>query len=191
LTIVAHHASRAVVLVSLILAAACKTVPTDSARSVSPETLRFWQASGRIAVSGQDGGGSGSFVWRQQGEESDVQIRGPLGVGSLHLMLSDDALKVQTGDGQSLTATDAQAELESRLGATIPTHSLRYWFLGLPAPGEHDLQAAVDSTTLQQESWRIDFQRYASTGGVRLPMRWVAVNGPAKVRVIVDKWQLR
>jgi len=182
---------RAVVAVVALFVAACTTAPivVDAPRDVSD--LGTWQVNGRMAVSGAEGGGSGSFIWRQEGDRSDVQLRGPLGVGSLRLTLDGEALRIETADGQALEAEDAQAELKARLGASVPTAALRYWLLGRAAPGQHRLEATEQAAVLEQGGWHIDFQRFGVTGGARLPMRWVAVNGPAKVRVIVDKWQLK
>ena len=37
--------------------------------------------------------------------------------------------------GQPLDGEAARAELERRLGAQLPLAELRYWMLGVPAPG--------------------------------------------------------
>jgi outer membrane lipoprotein LolB len=172
--------------------AACTTTPS------APETatrdaidLRDWQASGRIAVSGTAAGGSGSFVWSQQGGEATVQMRGPVGIGGLRLTLTEQSLRVATADGQEFVAEEAEAELAARLGASVPAQDLRYWLVGVAAPGEHQWSKAVDTATLTQHDWRIDYQRFGVTSGVRLPLKLVAVSGPAKVRIVIDKWKVK
>src|SRR5690242_4175151 len=74
----------ALILASVI--SGCATVQKNTAtppRDVA--SLHDWQARGRIAVSGATDGGSGSFTWSQRGSSANVQIRGPIGIGNLHL----------------------------------------------------------------------------------------------------------
>lgn len=164
-------------------------VPND------PAQLTNWRATGRIGVTGEGGGGSGSFDWQQRVDEADVQIRGPVGIGSVTLQLRGDPeqpqLRLQTGD-QVLEAEDAINELQARLGAVVPAGRLRYWMLGLAAPGEHQWSEpdANGTTVLQQEGWRIAYQRYSTEFGPRLPMRIQASSGAARVRIVIDRWRL-
>jgi outer membrane lipoprotein LolB len=152
--------------------------------------LTDWQASGRIAVAGANAGGSGSFSWQQHGTRAQVQMHGPIGIGSLKLTLTDETIRIETADGQVFEADEAQSELTARLGAFVPARNLRYWLVGVAAPGEHQWSNSADTATLTQENWRIDYQRYGVTSGTRLPTKLVAVNGPARVRIVVDRWTL-
>ncbi|HEX2492649.1 MAG TPA: lipoprotein insertase outer membrane protein LolB [Steroidobacter sp.] len=192
-----RRALVSLLLVALTLASGCAGVavrpqplPQDLAQ------LDRWQAIGRIGVSGPEAGGSGSFEWSQRGERAQVQIRGPVGVGGVHLEFGGDGpkpdLHLQTSDGQSLQSDAAWSELEARLGADVPAGQLRYWLLGLAAPGEHRWLQSPDGehATLEQGGWRIDYQRYSSEPGLRVPVRLRAVSGEARVRIVVDRWRL-
>jgi len=183
----------------LLLCARCASTPrqpTGVPANVDLAQLDQWQAHGRLGVSGPETGGSGSFDWQQRGDRTDLQIRGPVGVGSVRLQLRGDPaspdLKLETADGRKLESTDAWNELQSRLGAQVPAGSLRYWILGLAAPGEHLWhEAAPDgSVTLEQGGWRIDYQRYSTEPGARVPVKMSASNGAARVRIVVDSWRL-
>lgn len=185
---------------SLRFAAACFVAAWLSACAVAPRELpiatrdaselREWQARGRIAVAGPEGGGSGSFTWSQRGESAEINMRGPVGIGSVQLTLSANSIRVRTGDGQEFEAEPAQDELAARLGARVPARDLRYWMVGIAAPGEHFWTTSADTTTLTQQDWRIEYRRFGVTDGVRLPLRLEAVNGPAKVRIVIDRWQV-
>jgi outer membrane lipoprotein LolB len=168
----------------------CASAPKLDVHTRDPAHLQAWQANGRMAVAGANGGGSGSFTWRQTGSAAVVQLRGPIGIGSLRLLIDDQALRIDIGDGQILESAAAEAELASRLGAEVPAQSLRYWLLGLPAPGEHAWLQTGDTAALEQNGWRIDYQKYAVNSGARLPAKFVAVSGPAKVRIVIDRWRL-
>ena len=139
---------------------------------------------------------SGSFDWQQRGDRAEVQIRGPVGIGSVKLQVqggaADPELTLQTSDGGKLEAQAAWDELESRLGAAVPAGSLRFWMLGIAAPGEHQWheQDPQGIVTLEQDGWRIDYQRYSDDAGAHVPVRIRASSGDTKVRIVVDRWKL-
>lgn len=185
-------------LLAMAVLAGCAGAPTRTSVPVPQDLAELdrWQARGRLGVSGPVSGGSGSFDWQQRGDRTDLQIRGPVGVGSVRLQLqgeaADPSIRLETSDGQKLESDSAWNELEARLGAPVPAGSLRYWMLGLPAPGEHRwiTQNEDGAATLEQNGWRIDFQRYSTEPGARVPVRMQATNGGARVRIVVDRWQL-
>lgn len=179
---------RVLACVAFAWLSSCAVAPQVATRDASE--LREWQARGRIAVAGPEGGGSGSFTWLQRGETADIHMRGPVGIGSVQLQLSPQSMRIKTGDGREYEAEPAQEELAARLGAHVPAEDLRYWLVGVAAPGEHRWLSAGETATLLQQSWRIDYQRFGVTAGVRLPHKLVAVNGPARVRIVIDRWQV-
>jgi outer membrane lipoprotein LolB len=183
----------------LLICAGCAVAPKQPAgvpANVDLARLETWQARGRLGVSGPETGGSGSFDWQQRGDRTDLQIRGPVGVGSVRLQLRGDPghpdLKLETGNGRTLESDDAWNELEARLGASVPAGNLRYWILGLAAPGEHVWHEPSSDgiVTLEQGGWRIDYQRYSTEPGARVPVKMSASNGAARVRIVVDRWRL-
>lgn len=191
------HAFAAVALSLAIVGCAGAPTRTGTAIPQDLSELSYWQARGRLGVSGAGNGGSGSFAWEQDDDRTNLQIRGPIGIGSVRLQMSGSALapdlKLATSDGQTFRAESAWQELETRLGARVPAGKLRYWMLGLPAPGEYRWLADTgsDMPTLEQDGWRIEYQ-YADgsdePGGARLPRRIQAASGDARVRIVVDRW---
>jgi outer membrane lipoprotein LolB len=177
----------------------CASMSSRPSGGVVPGDLRElqqWVASGRIGVAGPDSGGSGSFDWQQRGDRAEVQIRGPVGIGSVRLQVAGDAenpsMKLETGNGNVLESQAAWDELEARLGATLPAGSLRFWMLGIAAPGEHRWSEAGTGgeKTLEQDGWRIDYQRYSDAPGAHVPVRINATSGETRVRIVVDRWRL-
>ena len=77
-------------------------------------------------------------------------------------------------------------ENQSCLGAAVPAGNLRFWMLGLAAPGEHRWHEANENgvVTLEQGGWRIDYQRYSDEPGARVPMRMTATSGDARVELV-------
>ena len=165
-------------------------IPADLAE------LEQWQARGRIGVSSAAGGGSGSFQWQQRGDQAHVRISGPVGIGSVRLKVQGDPsspdVALETSDGMRLESQAAWDELEARLGASVPAGRLRFWMLGIAAPGEHQWQQVdgEDAKALEQDGWRIDYQKYSDEPGAHMPVRMRASSGETRVRIVVDQWQL-
>ncbi len=44
--------------------------------------------------------------------------------------------------------------------------------------------------TLEQGGWRIDYQRFSTEPGARVPVKMSASKGAARVRIVVDRWRL-
>ncbi|MCE3283933.1 MAG: outer rane lipoprotein LolB, partial [Steroidobacteraceae bacterium] len=73
-----------------LLLVGCATAPVGSVpgpgRAANPDELTQWIAKGRIALTAQGEGGSGSFVWQQRSERTELAVRGPLGAGGLNVV---------------------------------------------------------------------------------------------------------
>jgi outer membrane lipoprotein LolB len=152
--------------------------------------LQHWQATGRLAVSTDKGGGSGSFDWQQDDDRALVQLAGPAGIGRLRLTLQGSDLSMESANGATFAAEAAWAELEARLGVRVPADYLRYWIRGLPAPGEYRWLAREPVPILEQAGWHIEYQQYGGQGALRVPVKFNASAGAARLRVIIDSWQL-
>ncbi len=162
-------------------------VPAD------PAAITSWSASGRLALSANGEGGSGSFTWEQHSASTSLSLRGPLGSGALLVTAQDDALSVTDSDGRRLDDAQTRALLQQRLGADLPWTDLRYWMLGIPAPGE---PAGVSDTSqaplrvIEQAGWRIAYDAFGRSAGVSLPTQFTASQGSVRLKVRVDRWQV-
>ncbi len=179
----------AAVGLALLLSACVVPVPRPD-HPVDLATLADWRASGRMAVAAAGSGGSGSFKWQQQGTRTTLQMQGPVGIGGLQLMLDGDRVELTASDGRQLESAAAWAELEGRLGAPVPAQKLRYWLLGLPAPGPFQWLSKESPATLQQDGWQIVYERSTVQSGTQLPARLTATNGASRVRLVIDHWTL-
>jgi outer membrane lipoprotein LolB len=185
-------------LVFAAMLAGCAHQPTRPSGPIPADLTQLdrWHAHGRIAVSAAQNGGSGSFDWEQQRDFSNVDIHGPIGIGSVNLKLRGDAthprVELRSSKGESFEGDAAWRELETRLGAAVPAGYLRYWMLGLPAPGDHQwlTEDPHGSATLEQSGWQIEYQQYSDDPGARVPVRIRASNGAARVRIVIDRWRL-
>src|SRR6185436_19302472 len=137
-------------LVALGMLAGCRTAPP--AAIVGPgadapwpeqraalEKLERYSLNGRVAVAANGQGFSASLRYEQMPRSSNLALDGPLGIGGLRVLLEGEELQIATSRGEKLDGEAARAELERRLGFALPLAELRWWLLGIPAPGDADL----------------------------------------------------
>ncbi len=184
----------------LMLLAACATTRQPPNASATPgmlwedrvivlQALDHWSFSGRAAVAVGTQGWQASLDWRQHGADTEAHLAGPLGVGATLLKLTPDGLSVDGGQ----SGAEALAQLQDRLGFDLPIASLRYWVLGVPAPGEpSDLvrNPADRAQELRQAGWTIAYDRYVPVAGDVLPTRLVLTRDLVRVRIVVDHWDM-
>ncbi len=180
------------------LMAGCATTRVDSTagqnRVADPAVLTQWTARGRIALSALGEGGSGSFVWQQRSERTELSFRGPLGAGGLQLVTDGQTLELNDGTGAPLDGEAARAALERRLGVRLPLAELRYWMLGVPAPTSEGggLVQTTPGTTpgFVQGAWVVSYDALGEQAGWLLPSRLTATTAGTRVRIVVDDWTL-
>jgi outer membrane lipoprotein LolB len=183
------------VLATAALLAGCATTRTAGpagARAPDPEHFTQWTARGRIALASQGEGGSGSFVWQQRSERTELALRGPLGAGGLQLTLDGTVLELVDAGGAPLDGDAARAELERRLGARLPLAEMRYWLLGIPAPGDvadGPVQPATGAVPgFVQAGWVVSYDALGAQGEWTLPGKLTATSGRTRVRIVIDDW---
>ncbi len=76
-----------------------------------------------------------SVNWEQQRDVTKVRLSSLLGTGGVQLEYSPARLLLTAGRDVKLVDDDAEAELVRQIGFVPPFESLRYWILGVPAPG--------------------------------------------------------
>ena len=129
-----------------VVLAGCRTAPPGKVigpgadapwpeQRAALETLDAYSLTGRVAVVAKGEGFSGSLRYQQQPQRSDLALDGPMGMGGVRVALDGEELSIETSRGDQLDGGAARAELERRLGFSLPLAELRWWLLGIPAPG--------------------------------------------------------
>jgi outer membrane lipoprotein LolB len=182
-------------LLSALLAGCAATpgVATIGGAEIDPARVVDWSASGRMAIAVADQGGSGRFDWTQRAATTDLEVRGPLGAGALRIVTDGVALAVTDGEGESVNADAAREQVRARLGADLPLAEMRYWLLGLPAPGTDALISAATSgatRAIEQSGWTVTYEAFANVQGWAVPTRLTVDGAGARIKVIVDDWRL-
>jgi outer membrane lipoprotein LolB len=181
---------------AVLSACATRRSPTSPAAAPEPWDRRIaalkhtssWQLDGRAAAALGQQGWQASLDWRQSGDDSEVHLAGPLGVGATVLKLTPGGLSVNGSP-----PSDAMvAELQERLGFELPIEHLRFWLLGIPdprSPFELTRNAQDRAAHLSQAGWSIDYDRYLSSQGDLLPGHLVLTRDEARVRIAIESWK--
>ena len=191
-------------MAALGLLAGCRTAPPPGAivgpgadapwpeQRAALEKLDRYHLNGRVAVAANGQGFSASLRYQQLPQGSNLALDGPLGVGGLRVVLDGDDLEIATSRGEKLDGDAARAELERRLGFALPLSELRWWLLGIPAPGDASVNQDAGSGEIHdftQGGWRVSINTRAAGLGFSLPQRLTAERDGARLKLLVERWQ--
>jgi outer membrane lipoprotein LolB len=193
-----------IALVSCLILSACAIRPTVTTQSLSADQqhsvlrdLSVFSFTGRVAVTGQDS--IPSMKWEQQRDATRVKLSAPIGLGSMQFDYSPGRLRLVTSRGEKLEGSEAEAELVKAMGFLPPFESLRYWILGMPAPGTAAPVEAFDAAglmqQLQQQGWTISYKRRmavnTASGALQMPARLDATRGELALRLVIERWGIK
>jgi outer membrane lipoprotein LolB len=188
---------------ALGLLAGCKTVPpavvagpgADAPwpeQRAALEKLDRYGLNGRVAVAANGQGFSAGLRYEQLPRGSNLALDGPLGIGGIRVVLDGQDVEVATSRGEKLDGEAARAELERRLGFALPLAELRWWLLGIPAPGEASLNQDDGSGEIRgftQSGWQVSIDTRAPGLGFALPRRLTAEREGTRLKLLVERWQ--
>lgn len=160
-------------------------------REASLAALNSWDMAGKLSIDDGEDGGSGRLSWQVRDDSSVMNFRGALGRGAWQLDTGPGFAELRKADGSVTRAASVRELVESEVGWRVPVDALRWWALGLPAPGGVellDLDAAGRIIAMQQDGWNVSFNRYRAFGGMELPGRMDAVRGRYRVKMAVSNW---
>ncbi|MDB5986831.1 MAG: lolB [Nevskia sp.] len=197
-----HRALRVLLGASALCLAACATTTAPPAAIDQQQAGPLWQnhqasllaiarfnLQGRIAEHGLSGNRA-DLQWTQRAAHFEVRVSGPLGVGALLLSGEPNAVSIRTKDGVLQTA-DPSAFMRQQLGWSLPVPQLRYWVLGLPAPGSTPsliLDAHGRAAALKQDGWSVEYTEYQTVDPLELPRKIELADGTHSFRLVIDQW---
>lgn len=163
------------------------------------QSLAGFQLKGRAGVRAGAEGFNATLSWRQHGAEAQLKLSGPLGAGSMMLTYGPDALSVTTSKGEVLQDGEAERALSEQIGFVPPFAALRYWVLGLAAPGapaeDQSTDAAGRIAQMTQLDWHIHYDSWSviatRAGELRVPRKVTVTRPDLRLIVVVDRWQLQ
>jgi outer membrane lipoprotein LolB len=152
-----------------------------------------WSATGRLAVKSAQEGFNAHFEWHQTGPDSELLVEGPFGAGRSTVRMSADRIRVEAGSGPAMEFVPPFSGLETalteRVGFAVPLHALSYWLKGVPDPEVgNDVDVGGGFT---QDHWQVRIEERSDTlvAGVGLPRKLTLLQGVARIRVVLDRWE--
>lgn len=187
-------------LLALLLGACSQTPPRPlpemaaelswQLRQQQLQQLTQWEISGRLAVQSDHEAWYLSLEWQQRDTEYSLNLIAPLGQGAMQLHGDGAQVTLLTDQGESISSSDPELLLYQQFGWKVPVKALRYWVLGLPAPG--DSQQSLDEygrlSHLQQSGWEIEFIDYQAQLGAELPRKVFIRNHQASIKLVINNW---
>lgn len=197
-----RRAAALAVLAVLAALAGCRTAPPPvvagpgadapwPAQRAALEQLGRYALDGKVAVAANGQGFSANLRYRQQPQRAELALDGPLGIGGMRIALEQGALAVTNSRGEALDGSAARDEIERRLGFALPLDELRWWLLGLPAPGPSEVDALEGGEIrgFSQNGWRVAIPSRAPALGFALPQRLTAEREGARLKLFIQRWQ--
>jgi len=152
--------------------------------------MREWQIRGKIGVRTATDGGSAYLDWSQSFDSFYILLSGPLGQGSTIISGNPSGARLENSDGTFVSDSPENLVME-HTGWQIPINQLLYWVKGIPAPSG-DIQMTRNALgtldTLQQDGWKLEFDRYGNALDSLLPQRIKIQKDDLKVTLIIKEW---
>jgi outer membrane lipoprotein LolB len=188
---------RAALLLTLALLAGCAgapailTAPPWEQRADRLAQLAHWRAEGKLALRSGDRAEAANLLWQQAERESNLQLSGPLGMGTTRIHSDGRILEIRRGDEIQVFDISSPDAIRRNTGWDLPLAALPFWLKGLPQPGvaADDLQFEEDLLRgLRQAGWQVQFETYGRFGDYTLPTRLRVQRGPTSARLVIRQW---
>ncbi|MFT3896808.1 MAG: lipoprotein insertase outer membrane protein LolB [Thermomonas sp.] len=196
---------RFLIVAVAVLASACAMQPAkptlpplvgapeanQAARAAKLAASPNWSMSGRIAVTNGQQGGSGRIEWKQDGARYTATLSAPVTRQSWRVSGGPEGATIEGMAGGPRQGPDAAALVFEATHWQVPVDALSEWLFGLERDGDtvhFGADGRVDR--IEGKGWVVDYSDWRQVEGVELPGRIEAVQGTAKVRLVVDGWTL-
>ncbi len=186
----------AVAALMLLTACAGRPEPTPGtwhAQQASIAAIRYFTASGKIALRTTRQAESASLLWQQLGDASHLRLSGPMGLSATTVDSDGKQVVIRQGDETRHWDVDDPA-LHYSAAWNLPLHALQYWLKGVPDP-ELDIEtlrldpAGRLPLSLQQQGWLVEYQEFSEFEGFTLPTRLRVSRKDTSARIILRHWQ--
>ena len=181
-----------------LLSAACASIP-EPAPELPPshdqvlESLNAWTLRGRLNIRGENEARTINILWEQAADAFDINLSGTLGLGTVLLYGDDRGLTMEQGNEAPVYAGSLDDLSADLMGYDYPARHLLFWIRGLPAPESGYAEERDESgllSTLRQDGWFLQFDRYEALSGVYLPGRIRLDNGSYRLTFLIQDWEL-
>ncbi|MFV3385668.1 lipoprotein insertase outer membrane protein LolB [Pseudomonas sp. NY15364] len=156
--------------------------------------LDGWQINGKIGIRAPQDSGSATLFWLQRQDYYDIRLSGPLGGGAARLTGRPGDILLEVSNRGLYRAESPEDLLREQLRLDLPVSNLLWWIRGLPAPESHSritLDGESHLAQLEQDGWKVEYQRYTEQNGYALPERLKLYGQNLEVTLVIKDWQPR
>jgi outer membrane lipoprotein LolB len=157
--------------------------------------MQDWRVRGKVAYRLPDDAGSASLDWQQTGEQSQLRLSGPLGVGSTEIHNEGALLSVKRDGIERLYPADAAPWLPGGTLLPVPVDSIEHWLRGVPDPEQPVTALETDNALarrIEQNGWVVEYSDYKDTQGLAMPARLLLTvpRIDLSLKIILRDWEL-
>lgn len=180
------------VAVGALCLGACASLlpPEESGALPQRDQLFSFTLEGRFSLRHEEKSYAGRLSWRHVGDTDELLLASPFGQGMAEIVSNAGGVRLNTSDGKSYAADDAETLTQQVLGYPLPLSQLLDWVRGRAPDGEFDPPDAFGRPLrLRQNDWRIAYE-YDSDDPQALPGRlFVQREGVLELRLRIDEWR--
>lgn len=152
-----------------------------------------WRAKGKFSYKSEETTESGNFDWRQTGDEYQLRLYGPLGIGTVRVSGNPNLVRIQNRD-QDISSDQPLSLMYRLTGLEIPLNSLPKWILGKPA-GQAPKNLSRDSNqralVFEERGWELSYSEYDSLDSNDIPGNIEARKDSIQLRLIVRSFEFQ
>lgn len=171
--------------------AACAPLPVTAPDTVATRNAApAFELQGRLSASDGQQAASGRVEWQHIRGTHHFTLLTPLGQVVAQLDADARGARLQTADGQVLSADSAEALLPQVLGVDVPIGRLGLWVQAAPGPEAEirNRDSAGRPALVIDLGWRIEYLDYAGESADAAPARLDISRGDARIRLVIDSW---
>lgn len=184
---------RWLLIAAALLLSACSTLQPPPAGPDTQLQGRLgpnWLFEGKAGIRQGAHADSASIDWRQQGEQFEIRLSGPLGQGGMQIEGGPDGVNMQvSGEAETYRAATPEGVMQQALGWHLPVSQARFWVQGRPDP-DYPFSPLTGTDGFEQLGWRIDIQRLTQISDLLvLPTRLEFSYDDLRIRLVIREWQ--
>jgi len=176
--------------------------PLNEARAPSPVTVQRqaqlsaitdFKIEGRMGIQTEGHGVSGNMHWSHSKNNDVIDLYSPLGNKIASIIKTPDSVSLNSQDGKTIIAQDAETLTEITLGWRLPISKLSDWIVGRPANGiatELIWDEKGNLSKMMQDGWEISYRQYQSESQLYLPSKINIRNPRMNLRIVIESWDI-
>ena len=163
-----------------------------ASRQAKLRAIKTFNISGALSITTPQKTYLVNYTWVQNGGYYRIKLASSLNAVSYEIIGGPNKVVLRQAKHKDIMAHNVNALMQRELGYVLPLAGMRYWVLGLPAPGNY--KSTLDNfghlQTLKQNGWFINYLLYQSYDHLDLP-RLMRISGhKLAIKFVIKNWQL-